>query len=482
MVRPWPLQGYLSATMIAHLGPFVNWGENRVGSHPLGTDLWQPRSGHRPTGKAGVRHRLLDAPQAADGTRRLEITRDELARWLGIDWAGTVGEWLKSEPIPGRKGWRRIAPKDEASQALAHFIPRLRYTYERGEDQKTRRTGLALYIRMDEPLTPEDEARLPDVVAALLQERLEQAHLEAPPPGVKKGNPTSQAQSVKAENSILHPAVKKVFPVSQPGVKSDSPVSQGVKGENPTGTLTNELDLLGEIEEEILSLDFSLTDGRRIRGQITPIVKAVEEALADYHSTQMLYKVLTALYRAGRLDLFVQALGVAVEVGEMDAAANLGAVFVSEIKRLGQAEGVGVGLAGSSDRPMQKAEEERGGQGAAEDPPGLQWGNGQGVPSIPEFSIRGCPNSRELWDKALKELALQMTRATFDTWLLGTFVVDYEPVAEGGEGEDRFLIQARSAYAVDWLTNRLMPTIVRTLSRLVRRSVRIEFIAGKGSA
>ena len=452
--------------------------ERQVPITAYNVDHWLPRLGVQRWALVQVLRRLaLDAPLAADGTRRLEITRDDLARRLGIEWAGTIGEWLKSEPIPGHKGWRRISGEDPASQALAHFIPRLRYTYTRGKDGKTRRTGLALYIRMDEPLTPEDEARLPEVTASFLQEQMIQARLTEKAEGVKQENPTSH-QTVKSENPISRPSVKSEIPISrssvklenptsQGPVKSENPISRGVKLENPTGTLTNERDLYSKIKRLVQDLDLTLTDGRRIRGRLTPIVRATEEALEDYHSTQMLYKVLLTLYRARRLDLFLRALEVAVETGALDAAANRGAVFVSEIKRLGQAEGVGVGLAGAAaPRPPLPEGELGAGEGAA-----LPRREG----TEPEFAIPGCVNSRELWETALQDLSLQMSKATFDTWLRGTWVCAYEP--PDGVQVDRFVVQAKSEYAVDWLRHRLAPTVIRTLERLVGRSVQIEFTA-----
>ena len=75
-----------------------------------------------------------------------------------------------------------------------------------------------------------------------------------------------------------------------------------------------------------------------------------------------------------------------------------------------------------------------------------------------------------LWATCLNELQLQMTRATFDTWLRGSRVV------EAGDG---FLtIAVRHAYAVDWLQNRLMPVIQRTVARHTGGQVKITFVTG----
>jgi chromosomal replication initiator protein len=60
-----------------------------------------------------------------------------------------------------------------------------------------------------------------------------------------------------------------------------------------------------------------------------------------------------------------------------------------------------------------------------------------------------------------------MTRATFDTWLRGSHVIDCE--------DDCFTIHVRHAYAVDWLQNRLLPVIRRTLRRHAGPNVEVIF-------
>ena len=76
----------------------------------------------------------------------------------------------------------------------------------------------------------------------------------------------------------------------------------------------------------------------------------------------------------------------------------------------------------------------------------------------------------QLWATCLSELQLQMTRATFDTWLRGSQVV------EAGDGS--LTIAVRHAYAVDWLQNRLMPVIQRTAARHTGGQVKITFVTG----
>ena len=63
-----------------------------------------------------------------------------------------------------------------------------------------------------------------------------------------------------------------------------------------------------------------------------------------------------------------------------------------------------------------------------------------------------------------------MTRATFDTWLRGSKVVE--------AGDDSLTIAVRHAYAVDWLQYRLLPAIQPTVARHAGGDIRITFVAG----
>lgn len=72
-----------------------------------------------------------------------------------------------------------------------------------------------------------------------------------------------------------------------------------------------------------------------------------------------------------------------------------------------------------------------------------------------------------VWRSALSELSLQMTTATFDTWVRDTTVLAYE------DGE--FIIGVPNAYARDWLDNRLRNRIKQTLTGLINRSVQVTF-------
>ncbi len=71
------------------------------------------------------------------------------------------------------------------------------------------------------------------------------------------------------------------------------------------------------------------------------------------------------------------------------------------------------------------------------------------------------------WKATLGELELQMTKATFNTWLKDTRLLNYE--------NDTYVIGVRNAYAKDWLENRLLDTILRTLAAIVRQRVNVQF-------
>jgi chromosomal replication initiator protein len=77
-------------------------------------------------------------------------------------------------------------------------------------------------------------------------------------------------------------------------------------------------------------------------------------------------------------------------------------------------------------------------------------------------------NAEQAWQAALGDLQLQLTKATFDTWLKNTHVVSYE--------DNTFLIGVHSGYAKDWLENRLLTTIKRTLTGVVNHTVGVKFI------
>jgi hypothetical protein len=76
-------------------------------------------------------------------------------------------------------------------------------------------------------------------------------------------------------------------------------------------------------------------------------------------------------------------------------------------------------------------------------------------------------DAQQMWSSVLKELRMQMTRATFDTWLSGSRVV----YARDGE----ITVRVRDEYAVDWLHSRWIVPIQRTLTGVTGSPMTVRF-------
>lgn len=75
----------------------------------------------------------------------------------------------------------------------------------------------------------------------------------------------------------------------------------------------------------------------------------------------------------------------------------------------------------------------------------------------------------EIWSTSLTELQLQMTKATFDTWVKPAFAIAYD--RERAE----LVIGVRNPYAKQWLENRLYGMIERTVRHVVGIATQIKF-------
>lgn len=77
-------------------------------------------------------------------------------------------------------------------------------------------------------------------------------------------------------------------------------------------------------------------------------------------------------------------------------------------------------------------------------------------------------NAHDIWHATLGELQLQMTKATFDTWVRPTHAIAY---ADGA-----MVVGVHSPYAKDWLENRLHTTIQRTVTGIIGRSTEVRYV------
>jgi len=77
-------------------------------------------------------------------------------------------------------------------------------------------------------------------------------------------------------------------------------------------------------------------------------------------------------------------------------------------------------------------------------------------------------NPQEIWHATLGELQLQMTKATFDTWVRPTYAIRYD--------NGSMVVGVHSPYAKEWLENRLSTTIHRTLTGILGRSAEVHYV------
>ncbi len=77
-------------------------------------------------------------------------------------------------------------------------------------------------------------------------------------------------------------------------------------------------------------------------------------------------------------------------------------------------------------------------------------------------------NANDIWHATLGELQLQMTKATFDTWVRPTHAINYVDGA--------MTVGVHSPYAKEWLENRLQTTIQRTVTGIVGHSVEVHYV------
>ena len=77
-------------------------------------------------------------------------------------------------------------------------------------------------------------------------------------------------------------------------------------------------------------------------------------------------------------------------------------------------------------------------------------------------------NAEVAWKATLGELEMQMTKATFNTWLKDARLL--------ASDDEEYVVGVRNDYAKDWLENRLEETIIRTLSTIAGQDVHVRFV------
>jgi len=97
-------------------------------------------------------------------------------------------------------------------------------------------------------------------------------------------------------------------------------------------------------------------------------------------------------------------------------------------------------------------------------------GDGTPVSNEEEKENNSSVKSREeqIWLAALGELQLQITKATFYTWVKDTQLVSCQ--------DDVFIIKVPNEHSRDWLESRLLTTIRRTLIGIVGHLVEVKLV------
>ena len=81
-------------------------------------------------------------------------------------------------------------------------------------------------------------------------------------------------------------------------------------------------------------------------------------------------------------------------------------------------------------------------------------------------------DAERIWEAALGQLQMDMSRASFDTWVRDAELLSYE--------DGCFVVGVQNAYARDWLEERLLSDVKRVLVGLIDRSVEVKFIVWQG--
>ncbi len=424
----------------------------------------------------------IDTPRRSNNTKRVTCSWRELADMLDVH-EETVASWLKHRPLPNDKPWRCLIPSDEKSRYLSLFIPRLRYAYET-HNGKTRRVGFLLEILMEDPVVPEDVARLERQVELL---RLQQGELGletyrlseevnrsgADLPGISRSIRDRQLSDLPyvnpAEPELPRPANQVSTDLRPWQVNPDnSDLLTGVKQDNPgldgyvnlpapglplpkseeSRKNVNELDIL------IQQLKHNNFKKNLRKSAFEPVIRVTESLLEDNHSAGMLFKVLNALYPR-HLDLYAASVRVALEAAGEDPQVNRGAVFVRTLRDFADVAGVELGLKRAGEQEPED-ESEEGGLGTQV--PRLQ------APSPAPFVV---DENEAIWAETQSELRRQMTRATYDAVIQGTVLL--------GQENNVYWIGVQTEMAKEWLENRLRDVVQRCLSTVVGLPVTVKF-------
>jgi predicted RNA-binding Zn-ribbon protein involved in translation (DUF1610 family) len=93
-------------------------------------------------------------------------------------------------------------------------------------------------------------------------------------------------------------------------------------------------------------------------------------------------------------------------------------------------------------------------------------------------TLEGIGSAREIWNTAQGELKLQMTRATFDSWIRPARALGWENGHD--DSMPTLVVGVHSPYAKEWVEARLDVMIQRTVTGIVGRAVGVRYVVPAG--
>jgi hypothetical protein len=445
--------------------------ERAIGVTIYALKKWLPRLGpERWSLIQLLRGLCFDADRRPDGTKRVTTSWKSLGELLQVH-EETIASWLKHEPIPDDKPWRRIMPSDDYSEYLSLFIPRLRYAYET-RNGKTRRVGFLLEVLMEDPVAPEDEVRLTHQVELMRYEQKQFGLADAQSfnPAQTELHPLSQTtvnqvstpevgspnHNQSDQHGLTQGFVNPGNPDSQPPVKQyyvDSLVDVILDSTDlpydKSEEIRENVNQLSQLIEQLKQLKHYKRNYLQI---LEPVITFTERLLDDYHSTKMLYKVLRVLF-PDYMDIYVLAIEKALIAASVKPKVNKGAVFVSTIRQYADEAEIDLGLQSSDDTA------------------------GGHQPTVPgriesreiSMSSQNSVSSVEeaIWSETLSKLQGQMTKGAFDSVMQKTNLVSIE--------DDIYIVQVAAPSAKEWLENRWRAVVERALSSVIGVKVKVSF-------
>ncbi len=264
----------------------------------------------------------------------------------------------------------------------------------------------------------------------------------------------SDTKSVERHPAPSAPTVKRQKAPAKPVTKQDAPV----------------LTLTSNFNYKNFEIPLTLNKKRDIRAALKPLVEFAASTLDDEHSTGMFYVTATQLY-PDNLQVFVDALESArkqgIKQGRRRESVNMGAAFVKAVRDFTAAEGVPFQLGESPERaqaPEPPAEEE-----VAPSPVVSSRRTKSPVREGERAESRRVPGTRlttkQLWTSLLEELRSKTSKASYEMWLRNCYIASVDA--------DSVVIATPSAFAREFVNDRLLSIIRRAVKQLVGREMEV---------